>query len=114
MFQPNILCSLVQASGQTDLYGNPIMKPARPAKCGIVRLRVGDQNVTVRADSSASRGAAQELVADAVLLFPPVYGVQVDDVINLIGYKLKVTQVFPRHTVNGQIDHHQVEAMIWG
>jgi len=114
MFQPNVLCALTQATDRTDLYGNPIMGRVRPAKCGIVKLRVGDQNATVRADSSASRGAAQEIVADAVLLFPHIYGVKVDDVINIIGYTLKVTQVFPRHNVNGQIDHCQVEAMIWG
>lgn len=114
MFQPNVLCTLTRASGHTDLYGNPMFDPPRPAKCGIVKLVSRDQNVTVRADSSASRGAAQEMVADALLLFPPVYGVKNDDVIDVIGVKLKVTGVFPRHNVNGQIDHYQVEAMLWG
>lgn len=114
MFQPNLLCTITQASGETDLYGNTVSLPPRQAKCSIVKLNVGDQNVTVRADSSASRGAAQEIVADAMLLFPPVYGIKTDDVIDILGFKLKVTQVFPRHSVNGQLDHHQVEAMVWG
>lgn len=113
MFQPNVLCSLTPASTETDMYGNQVMLPSRPAKCGIVKLNVGDQNVTVRADSSASRGAAQETVADAILLFPVIYGVKTDDVIDVIGYKLKVTMVRARHSVNGQLDHHQVEAMVW-
>jgi hypothetical protein len=113
MFQPNVLCSLTQTAGTTDVFGNAIYNPSRPAKCGIVKLNVGDQNVTVRADSSASRGAAQEIVADAVLLFPVIYGVKGDDIIDVIGYRLKVTKTFPRHNVNGQLDHIQVEAMIW-
>lgn len=113
MFQPNVLCTLTRASGHTDLYGNPMFDRPIPAKCGIVKLVVGDQNVTVRADSSASRGAAQEVVANAVLLFSPVYKPKSDDIVDVVGFRLKITSVFPRHSVNGQLDHYEVRAMAW-
>lgn len=113
MFQPNILCSVARVNGRTDLFGNATLAPAVPSMCSIVKLITRESNVTVRADSSASRGAAQESTAEAVLLFSPAQKVAINDVVDVIGYRLKVTAVHPRISINGRLDHYQIEAMIW-
>lgn len=112
LFRPNLDCVVVQSSGK-DVYGQP--KPATRFKerCAVVRLQTTSLKSSVRADSSASRGSAQELVADTLLLLSKNTHARIDDVIEVAGKKLRVIGIHPRYDLLGALDHHEVEAMTW-
>jgi hypothetical protein len=96
-----------------DLHGQPKFVRQCDQKAAPVRLVFNNQHTTVRTDSSGSRGHATETTADVVLLLLPHVDVRLDDQIQLLGYKLKVTQVHPRYTVRGKHDHTQIHCDIW-
>lgn len=113
MFKPNLTCRIQIASGKTDVYAQPL--PARyvTERCSIVRLQAVNVKSSVRADSSASRGSARELEVDSVILLTAGTKAGIDDVIEITGFKLKISGMFPRHDANGRLDHYQVQATIW-
>ena len=113
MFRPNLPCRIQLASGKTDVYGQPTPATFVNERCSIVRLTSRSEKTSVRADSSASRGNARELQADAVILLTIHTKARIDDVVEVSGVKLKITSIFPQHDVNGRLDHYEVEAHIW-
>lgn len=108
-----IKCVLEKGGGY-DLYGGKKAGTSTPDRCAIVKLAIGQQHSTVRVDSGATRGGADELRADAVLLMPKVSKVAIDDLITIPSHniKVRVTGIRPRHSVAGRLDHYQVEAKI--
>jgi len=113
MFLPNTDCWITAQTLEADIYGRRIEGARRHERCGVVKLLVENGKTSVRADSSASRGNADEYVADAVLLFPATSQVQYGEKVEIAGFELKVSGVFPRFTVQGVLDHYQVELMTW-
>lgn len=112
MFKPNQKCR-IQLSAGNDVYGQPKPGVLVTEGCSIVRLMIRNEKSSVRADSSASRGNARELQADAVILLTTSTKAKIDDVIEIGGAKFKISGSFPRHDVNGRLDHIEVHAMIW-
>lgn len=112
MFIPNLYCTITKA-GSVNVYGEEQPGLTTPARCAIVKLLGREEKTSVRADSSASRGNAQEVTADAVLLFPPNTVIGMDDKITVVGQTLRVSGIWPRHDLRGRLDHYQVEAMKW-
>lgn len=106
-------CYLSSANGTYDQYGNEKIGPERRAVCGVVKLNRRSDKSTVRADSSGSRGAAQETIVDAVLLFKPFYTINLDDCVRIGDLRLRVISVTPRYLITGGIDHYQVEGVVW-
>lgn len=96
-----------------DIYGKEQLGVSYTAKCAVVKLTQASEKTSVRTDSSASRGAAHEITADARLLFPPSSGVKIDDKVEVHGFSLKVISVFPRVSVTGRYDHDQVDLNVW-
>lgn len=78
-----------------------------------MKLTSTSEATSVRTDSSASRGASREIVADARLLFPQGSEVKIDDRVDVLGHSLKVVSVFPRQALGGRLDHYQVDLMVW-
>lgn len=113
MFQPNRKCRIQLASGKSDVYGQP--RPGRwiTEPCAIVQLKISNEKSSVRADSSASRGNAMELNADAVLLLSKATKANIDDVLELQGYKLRITARVERFDTVGNLDHFEIHANIW-
>jgi hypothetical protein len=112
MFKPNQRCR-IQLSGGNDVYGQPKPGVFVSEGCSIVKLMIVNQKSSVRADSSASRGNARELQADCVLLMTVATKAKVDDIIQIAGAKFKISGRFPRHDVNGRLDHVEIHAMMW-
>lgn len=106
-------CKIARATGRFDNSGNELYGPDRPALCAVVKLNNRSEKSTVRADSSGSRGAAQEVLADIVLLFKAPNAPQLEDRITIDGMQVIVTARMPRHLVTGAIDHYQVECEKW-
>jgi hypothetical protein len=114
MFRPNIRCVIQLASGKNDVRGQPIPGPNVPERCAVVKLVTKNEKSSVRADSSASRGNALELEADSVILLTTGTRAQIDDIIIIGGYKLRIMAKQPRFDVSGRLDHYEINAAMWG
>lgn len=111
MFTPNLNC-LIKARTGYNRYGADAYGAATKARCSIIKLEEAREKTSVRTDSSASRGNAEEITSDARLLFPNAQSINRGDLIQVYGFVLKVSSIFPRIAVNGRLDHWQVDAEI--
>jgi hypothetical protein len=114
-FLPNLNCTVTKLGPEPDLYGQSQLGKPTPAKCGVIKLDLMAMQTSVRADSSASRGNADEKTVVGRLLFPANTDVGLGDkvVVENVNVGLEVLSVFPRHTVHGKLDHHQVDVGVW-
>jgi len=110
---PKLDCWVTSMNAGYDVHGQPLAGARVQTKCAPVRLMSGTEKTSVRADSSASRGNADEVVSDARLLFMTSAVINFGDKLEVAGTTLKVAGIFPRHDVNGVLDHLQVDANIW-
>lgn len=113
MFKPNVHCTITRLESKYTLYGEQKEERSWRSMCGVVKLRMIDQQTTVRADSSASRGFAEESVADARLMFLPSSDITEGDIIEVDGRKVKVAIVHPRFSVTGRLSHKEVDCTAW-
>lgn len=113
LFTPNLVCQVRTPNGKSA-YGEETLGTPTLVPCAIIYLRNAIRESSVRADSSSSRGAAREKVIEAKLLTVASAAIKLDDQIEIAGYKLRVSSVFPRHDLNGVLDHYEIEATVWG
>lgn len=104
----------VFAKKGNDAYGQSSFEPkARNEGCSIVKILARDVKTSVRADSSASRGNAHELLYDAVILFGRRSPIKIGDVVEVNGFRLEVMTLMPRYDIDGDLDHIQCDLQIW-
>jgi hypothetical protein len=113
MFRPNKTCYVTVASGRTDVYGQPLAATKVREQCAVVRLLTTNMKSAVRADSSASRGNAKELVSDSLILLAATTVAGIDDLIEVSGAKLRILSKHPRYSVGGTLDHYEITASVW-
>lgn len=113
LFKPNQRCQHRKQMGH-NAYGEEVLAESSTLKCAVVRISAGGQKSTVRADSSATRGAAEEVVSDAKILFEKGADINLNDQIEIAGILLRVISVEPRWNINGRLDHKEVDFFIWG
>lgn len=108
MFQPNQIGKLHKITGR-DIYSRPSY--AAPIGCPFspVSLAVSTEKTNVRADSSASRGSADELIAKAKILIVPRIRPDFEDRFEHLGILYRVVAIHPRYTVTGGLDHYEVD-----
>ena len=109
MFVPNTTCQLYTRSDTQNLYGGYTYNDPITVPCAIVSMDLKVSKTSVRADSSASRGRAEEEVGSARLLFPASTAVKEGDLASVDGYPIEVIRIFSRHDVLGNIDHLQID-----
>lgn len=109
LFKLGVLCVITARNG-SDIYGQPKYDAPVNAYCSVIKFKVSRQHSTVRADSSGSRGHADEVVADVKLLMN--VEPSLDDRLVVRAQRLRVLSVMPRFTVMGKLDHFEVEATI--
>lgn len=112
MFRPNQSCTIVIASGRTDVYGQALASRRVSERCAVVRLVTTNQKSSVRADSSATRGNADELVSDSLILLTKTTQANQDDLIEVAGMTLRILSKHPRFSVTGELDHYEITASI--
>lgn len=113
MFIPNVTCTVTKANGGYDRYGQPTPGESREVRCSIIRLDLEDMKTSVRSDSSATRGMAREVVANARFMFPSDELIEIGDLLTVLNtIRLRVKSVYPRISVIGNLDHYQVDADI--
>ena len=112
MFRPNLKCVVVKST-KNDLYGMPQPGQRRSEGFAIIKLDVQNQKTNVRADTSASRGNANELEADAKFLLTATTVAEIDDLIEYGGMVFRVMSLFPRHNLRGVLDHFEAGCAYW-
>jgi len=112
MFIPNTTASVRRRTG-TNVRAEEVFGAASTIACAVVRLEAKEQKTSVRADSSASRGAADEHVTDAKMLFPKTFRPQKGDRVLVQSIDLRVVSVHPRLNVLGLLDHYETDLMHW-
>jgi hypothetical protein len=109
MFEPNVVGKISRVIGR-DVHARPTF--SEPADCpfGIVNLNIGAAKTVVRADSSASRGSADEEMAErAKILIAPYVTVAIGDRFEFDGMTFVIASRHVRRSVMGQVDHFECD-----
>lgn len=112
MLRPNQICYIVKSQGN-DVYGRPLPGKRLRERCSVVKLIVNDEKSAVRTDSSASKGNAQEFVAESVILLTPQTTATIHDILEVRGVTLEIMGMHQRFNVQGVLDHFEVTGKIW-
>lgn len=107
----NVPCTVIENLG-ADQYGMPKYGVMFKTVCAVVKLVESKQHTTVRADSGATRGHADEIVADAILLMPKQREPQIGSKLVVRGASLRIVSRQPRLDVMGRLDHYQIGCAI--
>lgn len=105
-FRPNHTGVLFRKSSRRDIHGRENYEPGKPIAISIVHLADKVEQTSVRADSSASRGAADMEVLQAKLLIGPTVKIARGDVIKTRGRLVEIESIHDRIDVCGR-PHHQ-------
>ena len=74
-----------------------------------VRLERAVEKTSVRADSSASRGQAEQIITKTKILVDKSAAVGLDDQLEIEGDRYRVAMVHKRRNVWGVLDHFEVD-----
>lgn len=89
MIRPNVRGTWEQVTGR-DLHGDPELGSPARIEAVIVEWDLGSDYTTVRADSSASRGYAREVVGAVIIYVKPSVAIARGDRVTLRGETLRV------------------------
>jgi len=113
MIFPSIPCTISSIAGHNE-YGREYLGAERKARCCVVKLSGSTKKTSIRTDKSASQGDADEIVADARLLFPDGTNIEVGDVVVIRGRRLVVDSIEEKfQALTNKFDHYQVDLLIW-
>lgn len=112
MITPSVNCQ-IQSTKSKNLFGEEALSAKKEAWCCVVKLVSSSERTSVRADSSASRGAGDEIVSSSRLLFLPVVKIEIGDKVTVAGLELLVSSIRHRFSVRGALDHFQVDLTSW-
>lgn len=111
MFVANTPALLHRKNGR-NAFGRASFDAPVGIKVGVVDLGDTVTPSQVRADQSASRGAADVDTVQATLLLPKTVIVQDGDVIEVDGLHVEVKGIMPRRNLLGRLDHYQITGSI--
>lgn len=113
MFRPNQNCFIQKSSGKTDVYGMPVPGAKVSERLAVIELNIASEKSSVRADTSASRGNAQEMEVVSKFLLTKTTVAQINDILIYGGHSFRVKSMFPRHDLQGSLDHYEVTCTFW-
>jgi hypothetical protein len=108
MFRPNKTGKLTRRLGR-NIHGEATFRAPVDVACAIVTDLGNIKKTPVRSDSSASRGAGEETIAVAKILFPRNVEIGQDDTFAIEGLSLRVIGIQKRFAVSGALDHLEVD-----
>ncbi len=108
MFFPNTRCDLYSRKAVKNNFVKPTYTGRISVPCAVIYLDVTVAKSSVRADTSGSRGQAEQEQGDAMLLFPRNLKLKLGDVVFKDDKWLEVIECEPRRDVLGKLDHHQI------
>lgn len=113
MFRPNQSCQIQKASGKNDVYGMPVPGLKKSERLAVVELNIMSEKSSVRADTSASRGNAQEMEVVSKFLLTKTTVAEINDILIYGGRSFRVKSMFPRHDLQGTLDHYEITCTFW-
>jgi hypothetical protein len=114
VFRPNVIASLLRKDAKRNIHGKETYQAGVSLPCAIVRLSENVTESSVRADSTASRGSAEEEVLQAKILIPATVAVKKGDVIKILDRLVEITSIQPRLNICGILDHQEIGGNIKG
>jgi len=112
MFIPRIPCTITKVGGHT-VYGQELEGASYSELCNVVRLRKEHFHTTVRTDSSASRGHADEVRADVIVLLKPETKCSLGDKLTVGHLSIRVQNLNPKYSVMGRLHHWEAKGEVW-
>lgn len=109
MFLPNTRADLYRRSTESNNFGKHEYSTRKSVPCSVIYLNVASKKSSVRADTSGSRGQADQMEGDARFCFPLYVALQIGDAVFKDDTWLEIIEIEPRRNVLGQLDHNQVE-----
>lgn len=115
--RPRTPCILIKRTQTFDGFGRPIFSDRRiRTKCDVVELSEGQDQTSLRLDTSGSHGRIEEYFSDAKLIFKPSESISTSDVIRVPDFgdsgtlHLRVNRIQRRTDVAGRVHHIEVGA----
>lgn len=108
-FTPNRVGELRRLQ-EHDIYGQAVL--GDPVKCAfaVVNAKRKSLKTSVRADSSASRGNADEVTTDlGCILVPSYQSIEIGDHFSFDEDEYVVVSKHVRRSVTGKIDHYECD-----
>lgn len=113
-FRPNIAATLSRKLPKRDIHGRESFDVPQPVMIAVVRLGEKVEESSVRADSSASRGSADQETLQAKLLIGPAVKISKGDVIAVQGRLVEIEGIADRLDLFGQLDHRELMGNLKG
>lgn len=111
MFRPNQKAMHSQVISR-DLHARETFGTPVPIDIAVISLETSAKKTTVRADSSASRGSAEETIVDGKILISPQLAVLRGDRVTILGTDYYVAMIHPRFDVWGSLDHKEIDLLV--
>ena len=112
MFTPNLVGELRRRLGR-DIHGQPMLGLATPCPFAQVNLESKVQKTSVRADSSGSRGSADEIASTRLKILVPAWiAINLDDEFSFDGGRYQVKTKHKRRSTTGTVDHIECDLEI--
>lgn len=108
---PEVRCRITKVTG-VDREGRPVFGTTYEEACSILKLPGDNTDISAKIGSSPDRTSASPRREDAVLLLRITTRIDVDDVIEVAGIRLKAHAISPTYDSIGKLAHHVVQATI--
>lgn len=112
MFIPNKVALYSEKTGENE-FAEPTFSDPRKVACAVVHFGAAAQKTSVRTDSSASRGNAEEVVVAAKILLASTVDPTPAHRLEIAGRKLRALSIEPRWAVTGDLDHYECDYEVW-
>ena len=108
-FTPNLV-GLIQRRIGYDIHGQSILSEETTCQFAVVNAKRQQEKTSVRADSSASRGMADEITTGlGRILVAKHEGIEIGDIFSFDGDSYDVKSKHVRRSVFGEIDHYECD-----
>lgn len=111
-FNANQKGSIRHTTGN-DWNGQPKFSSKKKLSFAIINFIVGQQDVSIRVDRSASKGKAEEVSGKFRILTPHNQRIKIGDKVEALNVNLRVNSIFPRYSLDGSLHHKQVDLELW-
>lgn len=112
MLNKNAVCIIRKVTG-TDVYGQRTLGTSVSEPCAVVKLKKTAQHTTVRADSSGSKGYAEEFSMFNRVHLDKSTSAAIGDQLTVHGQVIRIMSMQPRFDVLGPLDYYEVEGEPW-
>lgn len=111
-FTPNLV-GTIQRVQDRDVHGRPVLSAPVDCQFAVVNAKRQREKTSVRADSSASRGMAEETTtALGCILVAKHERIEIGDLFFFDGDTYDVTSKHVRRSVYGEIDHFECDIQV--